>query len=52
MGGDSVVYGAIREEIEGIANSKVEKLLDGKVYNAGDVQTWTNQISKETVEEM
>ena len=52
MQSDGVTFSEIRSELDTRANSIVQKHLENRVYNDGDVQTWTNAISKDVVEEL
>ena len=47
----SVIFGAIREDIDKICH-EASDYLNGKEYNASDVQLWTNFISKDIVEKL
>ena len=45
------VFGAIREDIDKVCHESSD-YLNGKEYNASDVQLWTNYISKDVVEKL
>ena len=49
---DSVLFSQIREEINQIGEKTAERHLDGRVYSAADVQSFTTKISEEVVREL